>query len=48
MDDVDRFMALVGEPDVNGKARFGTATKTVTEEAPFIVKGSKCEKPSKD
>jgi len=41
-------IGLYSEPDENGKARFGTAVRTVTEAVPFIVKGSKCDKPTKD
>ena len=41
-------IGLYSEPDENGKARLGTAMKAVTEEVPFIVKGLKCEKPTKD
>jgi hypothetical protein len=41
-------IGLYEVPGENGKARFGTASKTDHEAAPFIAKGSKCEKPSKD
>ncbi len=41
-------IGLYSEPDENGRAQVGTATRAEKIDVPFLKKGLKCEKPSKD
>jgi hypothetical protein len=43
-----QVLGLYSEPDENGKARIGTAGGAELIYAPFLKKGQKCDKPSKD
>ncbi|MBS1961810.1 MAG: hypothetical protein JST04_06315 [Bdellovibrionales bacterium] len=43
-----QIIGLYSEPNEDGIAKIGTAITTADEKVPFLKKGSKCEKPSKD